>query len=109
MRFCTEPISDAEYKDDSTIIPRSSSVIVKRMPAARAGKGKASMYVSGVTPALPTSEAVQRPGASSSMTWHKGSMSKRFDGKEETPTLSTSTNPANKSSTPVRISLSSSS
>jgi protein MPE1 len=70
-----------ELKDDSQIIPRSSSVVVKRMPAVRPGKGKASMYI-GATPVPgPVSESAQRPG--SSTTWHKGAMSKRFDGKEE--------------------------
>ncbi|KXN87414.1 hypothetical protein AN958_08845 [Leucoagaricus sp. SymC.cos] len=90
-----------EYKDDSTIIPRSSSIIVKRMPAARPGKGKASMYVSGATPAVPTSDPVQRPGSSSTVTWHKGSMSKRFDGKEDTYTPSAV--PSTKSATPQPV------
>src|SRR5271156_384023 len=43
----------AEHKDDSQIIPRSSSVIVKRLPAARPGKGKASMYLAG-TQSIPS-------------------------------------------------------
>jgi protein MPE1 len=73
-----------ELKDDSQIIPRSSSVVVKRLPAARPGKGKASMYVAGVGNAIPTSEPVQRHGASNGPTsWHKGAMSKRFDVKED--------------------------
>ncbi|KAF9006136.1 DWNN domain-containing protein [Cyathus striatus] len=76
-----------EFKDDSTIIPRSSSVIVKRLPASRPGKGKASMYVAGATTALPTSEPVKAtPGTGA--VWHKGSLSKRFDGKEEPVTSS---------------------
>ncbi|KAG6335833.1 hypothetical protein ID866_3247 [Astraeus odoratus] len=71
-----------EHKDDSQIIPRSSSVIVKRMPAQRPGKGKASMYLAGTNGnvAVPTSEVVHRSGG---MTWHRGAMSKRFDVKEE--------------------------
>lgn len=99
-------LSFAEYNDDSTIIPRSSSVIVKRMPAARLGKGKASYYASGVTStAIPTSEPVQRPGSASNVTWHKGSMSKRFDGKEDSH-LSSSNTPGTKSATSVRLLLS---
>ncbi|KAF9454325.1 DWNN-domain-containing protein [Macrolepiota fuliginosa MF-IS2] len=92
-----------EYKDDSTIIPRSSSVVVKRLPASRPGRGKASMYISGAAPALPTSEPVQRSG-SSAPTWHKGAMSKRFDGKEEMPSSSIPPmNPITKSSTPQPV------
>ncbi|KAF5361977.1 hypothetical protein D9756_002345 [Leucocoprinus leucothites] len=90
-----------KYKDDTTIIPRSSSVIVKRLPAARPGKGRASYYTSGATPTVPTSESVQRPGSSSNMPWHKGSMSRRFDGKEDTHM--TSNTPATKSSTPQPV------
>lgn len=83
-----------EYKDDSQLIPRSSSVVVKRMPSQRPGKGKAAMYIAGNNgnASIPTSEPLQRPGGGS--TWHRGAMSKRFDGKDE-PTPS-------KSSAPVR-------
>lgn len=78
----------AEYKDDSSLIPRGTSLIVKRMPAVRPGKGKAAMYIAGASNSAPTSEPVQRPGshsASGGPAWHKGAMSKRFDGKEESP------------------------
>ncbi|KAG6831091.1 hypothetical protein H0H92_012768 [Tricholoma furcatifolium] len=78
--------SKQEFKDDSQVIPRSSSVIVKRLPAARPGKGKASMYLAGSSSSIPTSDVVSKPGASSNgSTWHKGSLSKRFDGKDEPP------------------------
>ncbi|KAJ7759258.1 DWNN domain-containing protein [Mycena metata] len=82
--FIYDSSSNKEYTDDSEIIPRSSSVVVKRRPAARPGKGKASMYIAGAGAAVPTSEPVQRsgPGAPTS-SWHKGAMSKRFDVKEE--------------------------
>lgn len=40
-----------EYDDDTTIIPRSTSVIARRLPAARPGKGGAARYVSGKMPA----------------------------------------------------------
>lgn len=39
-----------EYDDDTTIIPRSSSVIARRLPAARPGYGKAARYVTGKMP-----------------------------------------------------------
>ena len=89
--------TNSEYKDDSTIIPRSSSVIVKRLPAARPGKGRASLYVNGVASAVQTSDPVSRSG-SAAPTWHKGSMSKRFDGKEESTPTTTS---PSKQATPV--------
>ena len=80
-----------EYKDDSQIIPRGTSVIVKRLPSARPGKGKAAMYIAGVgVAAVPTSESVQRSGGNvnSGSSWHKGAMSKRFDVKEDPATTS---------------------
>ncbi|KAF8809466.1 DWNN-domain-containing protein [Phlegmacium glaucopus] len=76
--------SKQEHKDDSQIIPRSSSVIVKRLPAARPGKGKASMYVAGTPQSLPPSETALRGSTTNGgTTYHKGAMSKRFDGKDE--------------------------
>ncbi|BCR92335.1 cleavage polyadenylation factor subunit MPE1 [Aspergillus chevalieri] len=39
-----------EYDDDTTIIPRSTSVTARRLPAARPGKGGAARYVSGKMP-----------------------------------------------------------
>ena len=78
-----------EHKDDSQIIPRSSSVIVKRLPASRPGKGKASMYLAGTPQSLPSVEPVLRGSSiNSGTTYHKGAMSKRFDGKDEQISLS---------------------
>ncbi|KAL2362983.1 hypothetical protein RJZ56_004126 [Blastomyces dermatitidis] len=42
--------TNEEYDDDTTIIPRSTSVIARRLPAARPGKGGAARYVSGKMP-----------------------------------------------------------
>jgi protein MPE1 len=44
-----------EYKDDTTIIPRSTSIIAKRTPAQKSGRGTAQRYVNGKMPtnALP--------------------------------------------------------
>ncbi|KAL1953575.1 hypothetical protein VTO42DRAFT_2578 [Malbranchea cinnamomea] len=39
-----------EYLDDTTIIPRSTSVVARRYPAVRPGKGSAARYVSGRMP-----------------------------------------------------------
>jgi len=77
-------LESPEFKDDSQIIPRSSSVVVKRLPAARAGKGKASMYVSGASSGPTGQDSGPKSGPSSlPPTWNKGAMSKRFDGKDE--------------------------
>lgn len=43
-------ISDPVYDDDTTIIPRSTTVIAKRLPAAKLGRGGAARYVSGKMP-----------------------------------------------------------
>ena len=40
--------TDEEYKEDLTLVPRSHSVTVKRLPAKAPGKGSANKYVSGV-------------------------------------------------------------
>jgi protein MPE1 len=40
----------AEYDDDTTQIPRSSTVIARRLPASRPGAGKAARYVTGKMP-----------------------------------------------------------
>ena len=75
-----------EYTNDSHIIPRSSSVIAKRLPAARPGKGKAAMYIAGtITPASShNAEQSQTGKHSGTSTWnrHIGPMSKRFDRNE---------------------------
>ncbi|BCS30316.1 cleavage polyadenylation factor subunit MPE1 [Aspergillus puulaauensis] len=39
-----------EYDDDTSVIPRSTSVIARRLPATRPGKGGAARYVSGKMP-----------------------------------------------------------
>jgi len=46
-----DPNTALEYTNDSQIIPRSTSVIAKRLPAARPGKGKAAIYIAGALPA----------------------------------------------------------
>ncbi|TFY66257.1 hypothetical protein EVG20_g4833 [Dentipellis fragilis] len=77
--------SGEEFRDDSHIIPRSSSVIVKRVPAARPGKGKAAMYIGAVGGAASSSDAAGKSGGSggSGSSWYKGTMSRRFDSKDE--------------------------
>ncbi|EUC60850.1 mRNA polyadenylation-like protein, putative [Rhizoctonia solani AG-3 Rhs1AP] len=45
-----DPTTEQEYKDDNHQIARSTSVLAKRLPAARPGKGKAAQYVLGINP-----------------------------------------------------------
>ncbi|CAL1715023.1 unnamed protein product [Somion occarium] len=75
----------ANNLDDSTIIPRASSVIVKRV-FVRPGKGKAAMYISAGSSSTGASDQASKSTASSggSYSWHRGNMTKRFDGREET-------------------------
>ncbi|KAK4690505.1 protein MPE1, partial [Lecanoromycetidae sp. Uapishka_2] len=49
LKLTTED-GNEEYDDDTTIIPRSTTVVAKRLPAAREGKGGAARYVSGKMP-----------------------------------------------------------
>ncbi|KAJ4860263.1 DWNN domain-containing protein [Trichoderma breve] len=39
-----------EYDDDTTIVPRSTTVIARRQPAVKPGAGRAARYVSGKMP-----------------------------------------------------------
>ncbi len=84
-RHLTGYVFHVEYKDDTYIIPRSSSVVVKRV-FARPGKGKAALYLAGATPSAGSADAASKPSTSApgSHNWHKGgNISKRFDNKEE--------------------------
>lgn len=40
----------AEYDDDTTIIPRSTTVVARRLPPMKPGAGRAARYVSGKMP-----------------------------------------------------------
>lgn len=39
-----------EYDDDTTIVPRSTTVIARRQPALKPGAGRAARYISGKMP-----------------------------------------------------------
>lgn len=39
-----------EYDDDTTIIPRSTTVVARRLPPMKPGAGRAARYVSGKMP-----------------------------------------------------------
>lgn len=42
--------SEIEYDDDTAIIPRSTSVIARRLPAMKRGAGRAQRYMTGKMP-----------------------------------------------------------
>ncbi|KIJ55560.1 hypothetical protein M422DRAFT_220301 [Sphaerobolus stellatus SS14] len=79
-----DPNTNQEYTNDSQMIPRSTSVIAKRLPAARPGKGKAAMYIAGVMPSSASNDQSQmgKPGGNQSWTRPSGPMSRRFDRQE---------------------------
>ncbi|EPT00749.1 hypothetical protein FOMPIDRAFT_1122067 [Fomitopsis schrenkii] len=88
--------SGEEFKDDSHIIPRSSSVLVKRV-FVRPGKGKVAMYIGNAMPNTGTQEPSPRSGggSGSSNSWSRaGNISKRFDGKLEEKFASSLSKPA---------------
>lgn len=75
-----------EYKDDTHIIPRSSLVIAKRIPASKAGKGKGAIYLAGTMPAASSSTdgpMGKEKSFSAPPVRTRGAMSKRFDGKDD--------------------------
>ena len=58
-----------EYDDDTTIIPRSTSIIARRLPPIKPGAGRAARYMSGKMPvtAKNTSRKEQLPSRSITM------------------------------------------
>ncbi|KAG2204358.1 hypothetical protein INT47_009400 [Mucor saturninus] len=55
--------TEEEYKDDVFVIPRNTSIIVRRLPASRPGKGTAQRYVLGVLPTDSKGQGFQKAGA----------------------------------------------
>lgn len=43
-------LTSIEYDDDTTIIPRSTSIIARRLPPLKPGAGRAARYMSGQMP-----------------------------------------------------------
>lgn len=64
-----------EYDDDTTIIPRSTTVVARRLPPQKAGAGRAARYMTGKMPInaknssrkeTPAAGAVSKPKAAAS-------------------------------------------
>lgn len=95
---CSRDVADilrAEFKDDNHQIPRSSSLIARRLPSSIKGRGNAQNYIIGTSlgesltgdhrienHAREAMLAKQNKG-SRGMGGTYGSMTKRFDGKED--------------------------
>ncbi|KZT56889.1 DWNN-domain-containing protein [Calocera cornea HHB12733] len=78
--------SNKEYNDED-IIPRSSSVVVRRLPPSKPGRGKAQIYVASLQSAAPAPDPraeATRPSARPLPSWKpgQGSITQRFDGKD---------------------------
>ncbi|PWN32529.1 DWNN-domain-containing protein [Meira miltonrushii] len=78
--------TEDEFKDDNFIIPRSSQVIVRRLPPAKPGRGSAAKYVADIQGGGANSSVQERnqPAAGPSRGQaFRGQMSMRFDGKQD--------------------------
>ncbi|KAL7005028.1 Protein mpe1 [Cystobasidiomycetes sp. EMM_F5] len=74
--------TNEEYSDDKAIVPRNTSVVARRLPPSRPGRGNAQFYMvsTSAAPTASTSSAPSRGGFSAGRVGH---MSKRFDGRED--------------------------
>jgi protein MPE1 len=53
----------AEYDDDTALVPRSTTVIARRLPALKQGHGRAARYVSGKMPVHAKNSGRREPTA----------------------------------------------
>lgn len=68
-----------EYSDDKAIVPRSTSVIARRLPPSRPGRGNAQNYMASTLSAPGPSGTGPNAG-------RKGNMTQRFDVRNDAPT-----------------------
>lgn len=81
-----------EYKDDNFLVPRSTQVIVRRLPPSKPGRGTAQNYVADVNGAADNTGASRfsgtanaagvKPANANSQTY-RGPMTMRFDGGKD--------------------------
>lgn len=85
-----------EFKDDNHQIPRSSSLIARRLPASMKGRGTAQNYIVGTSAAdqLQNDHRIESQAREAMLAKQKqqqlrstggmfGSVTKRFDGKDD--------------------------
>lgn len=75
-----------EYYDDHAVIPRSTSVLARRLPPSKPGRGNGQIYMAAIegNSGAPVTGG-HGGGGGGGQGWKNGgsSMSKRFDGKED--------------------------
>lgn len=80
------------YDDDTTIIPRSTTVIARRLPASKPGRGGAARYVSGKMPVAAKSshrtEAMTGKGSSTSGSKSSAAMANITENQTEEERMS---------------------
>lgn len=82
-----------EYKDDY-LVPRSSSVVVKRVPLIRGSRSRFGRYLAGAGPRpAPAAVTQHNKAPAPAALWTRGTsaFSKRFDGKEDPKLSATAT------------------
>lgn len=89
-----------EYKDDNFLVPRSTQVIVRRLPPSKPGRGTAQMYVADVNGTADNTGASRFSGTANASgvkptdarsQAYRGPMTMRFDGgKDAGPSSATS-------------------
>ncbi|KWU45677.1 DWNN-domain-containing protein [Rhodotorula sp. JG-1b] len=79
--------TEEEYTKDHELIPRSTSVIARRLPPARPGRGNALKYMTGTDESgqgLPSGRgAAPEPRGGVGSGFSKDMYTKRFDGRED--------------------------
>lgn len=83
----------SEYTDDHAVIPRSTSILARRLPPSKPGRGNGQIYMaaiegnsgapSGAKGYQNTNSGGGGGSGAGGSGWKAGSMSKRFDGREE--------------------------
>ena len=79
----------SEYNDDTTIIPRSTSIIARRLPPTKPGRGTAQRYVSGKMPtnALPNAGRREKNFGSSAQPAKKPEAEQNSNAQSSAPAL----------------------
>ncbi|GAA97829.1 uncharacterized protein L969DRAFT_77888 [Mixia osmundae IAM 14324] len=75
------PETDEEYRHDSTIVPRATTVLARRTPASRRGQGNAQKYIVDESTLHAAATTVSAPSLPFQA---KGPMSMRFDNAAAT-------------------------
>ncbi|KAM0792848.1 hypothetical protein ACM66B_002613 [Microbotryomycetes sp. NB124-2] len=75
--------TEEEYTEDHQIIPRSTSVLARRLPPARPGRGNAQKYMPSMEGSGPTGSSNSYAHMGQGKTWNASQFTKRFDGKED--------------------------